>query len=50
MPDSLKKGLFQQFSSKMPDKYYGDGVSCVSGMSISFEAGRLFIVVSGAVE
>jgi hypothetical protein len=50
MSDSLKKGLFQQFSAKMPDKYYGDGVNCVGGMSVPFVEGRLFIVVPGAVE
>jgi len=43
-------GLFQQFSVKMPDKYYGDVVNCVGGMSIQFEEGRFFYVVPGAME
>ena len=43
-------GLFQQFSAKMPDKYYGNVVTCVSGTSMPFEEGRFFIVILGAME
>jgi hypothetical protein len=38
-------GLFQQFSAKMPDKYYGDGVNCVGGMSMPFEVRQVFYCI-----